>query len=191
LLAVSLTLASAPALAQSADDAFDALPRQERDGEQVGWFVNDTMGAMIRAVETGRPLVIVLGQGDSGHTRDFAQKVAPCPHINQLAGVVVFAYASYQVDEFARRMAVHLKIEHAPSIAILAPRTDVLTELHRIEGVFDAATVAGDIRRVAEAGGYWPDGRHRPATLPNHYLAYPNLGCTPEGARRLGLMDGN
>jgi hypothetical protein len=133
---------------------------------------------------------MVLGEGGSRRTLDFALKVAPCPHINQLAGMVVFAYGSVDADEFARRMAVHLKIELVPSISILAPRTDMLTELYRIEGVFDAATVAGDIRRVAKDGGYWPDSQKEPAPLPQHYLAYPNMGCTPEGARRLGLTSG-
>jgi hypothetical protein len=124
LVAVWLVLASGQALAQS-DDAFSRVPTQETPGQQIGWFVNRTLDAMTQAVETSRLLVVVFGDKSSPLTQKFAQYVTPCPQLNQLAGAVVFAYGSPTADEFARRMASHLKLSVYPTISPIAPRTSI------------------------------------------------------------------
>ena len=176
---------SGPACAQ-APDAFLNLPRQEAPGRQIGWFANQTMDAFVKAVETNRPVILVVGDANSKFTQAFAKQVTPCPHLNQLAGAAVFAYGSPSADEFARRIAVHLKLTVFPTITVLAPRTDKLTELYRLEGFFDARTAAEDLRKALVASNYAKD-LAAPKTLPSHYLAYPGLACTPQGAKRLGF----
>jgi hypothetical protein len=77
-------------------------------------------------------------------------------------------------------MAVHLKLTDYPTISVLAPRTDVLTEIYRLEGAFDAATIAADLYQVFRQNNYWPADRPPPEPLPTSDLAYPNMICTPE-----------
>jgi hypothetical protein len=187
LVALCFALASVPALAQS-DDAFARVPTQEIAGKQIGWVVNRTLDAMVQAVETTRVLVVVFGDTSSPLTQKFAQYVTPCPQLNQLAGAVVFAYGSPPVDEYARRMASRLKLSVYPTISLIAPRTDRLTELYRMEGFFDAESVADHLVRVVAGEKLWPKGLAVPGKLPGHYLAYPGKACTPEGAKRLGIV---
>lgn len=176
------------AFAQADAEVFQQLPSQEIPGQQPGWFVNATLDAMTDAVERNRPLILVMGDATSSLTIDFGRYVAPCPHFGQLAGAATFAYGSPMTDEFARRIALHLKLTDYPTISVLAPRTDFLHEVYRLEGIFDAKTAAGYLYQALVQNGYWPADRPRPAALPSHYLAYPNLACTKEGARHLGLF---
>jgi hypothetical protein len=182
-----LVAASGSASGQSDVDAFSRLPSQEIAGAQIGWFVNDTLGAFTDAVEKQRPLILVLGDSTSKLTLAFAQYVAPCPHLNQLAGAATFAYGSPPSDEYARRVASHLKLTDYPTISVLAPQTDILHELYRLEGFFDAATAASDLYQLLIQNNYWPAGMAAPAPLPTSYLAYPNMACTPEGTDHLGI----
>lgn len=188
--AVLLTAAAASdgAHARQDYDAFEQLPRQEIAAQQIGWMF-DSYQAFTDAVEKSRPLIIVFGDETSNLTLAFARKVAPCPHLNQLAGAATFAYGSPTADEMARRMAMHLQLTDYPTISVIAPRTDQLVEIYRLEGMFDAASIASDLYRVLRQSNYWPADRAPPAALPTHYLAYPDLACTPEGLRRLGLIN--
>lgn len=182
-------LAATPCMsrARSADDAFDRLPQVEVPGRQIGWPQSGTLDAFTRAVEEAKPMIVVFGSAESSFTQQLAELVMPCPQLNQLAGAAVFVYGSPLADEFARRMAVQLKLTVYPTISVFAPRTDRLTELHRLEGFFDAETIASDLRQVIERGGYWPKGLAAPTSLPRHVLAYPGKACTREGAERLGI----
>ncbi len=184
--AVTLALAGGPAVAGT--DAFEQLPTQEILGRQIGWYVNNTLDAMTAAVESNRALVIVFGDDTSSFTQAFARYVASCPQLGQLAGAAVFAYGSPTKDEFARRMALHLKLTDYPTISVIAPRTDKLTEVHRLEGFFDAQSAARFLRGAIVAKGFWPASAAAPKPLPGHYLAYPGMACTWEGARRLGIV---
>ncbi|MGE0575614.1 MAG: hypothetical protein AB7F22_30475 [Reyranella sp.] len=170
-------------VAQPAGDAFDRLPGNEMPGRQIGWAKGGTFEAFKKAVEDNKPMIVVFGSQGSEFSQMLAQKVLPCPHLNQLAGIAVFVYGAPQEDEFARRMALHLKLTEFPTISVIAPRTDTLTELYRMEGLFDAETIARDLRMAFERGGYWPKG-FTPAALPKHKLAYPNMICTRDAARR-------
>jgi hypothetical protein len=185
-LAAAALFAAPSAL--NAQEAFASLPKTEIAGRQIGWKVNQTFDAFVEAVEYGKPLVMVFGEADSRFTTLFARAVATCPHLSQLAGTAVFAYGSPKVDERARQMAVALKITDYPTVSVIAPRTDQLAELHRLEGFFDARTIGADLVDVFVQKGYWPQGRPRPAALPTHYLAYPNQACTWQGAQRLGIV---
>ena len=185
---IALALAGGSAVATDAPDAFEAAPTREVPGRQIGWTVNRTLDAMTAAVETNRALVVVFGDRSSALTQAFAKHVATCPQLGQLAGAAVFAYGSPTEDEFARRIAAHLKLTDYPTISVIAPRTDQRTELYRMEGFFDAQTAARDLRAAIVAHGLWPAGVAAPKPLPGHYLAYPGMACTWEGARRLGIV---
>jgi hypothetical protein len=178
-----LAVTAGTTVAQPAGDAFDQLPGNELPARQIGWAKGGTLEAFKKAVENVKPMVVVFGSRESGYSQTLAQKVLPCPHLNQLAGTAVFVYGPPQEDEFARRMALHLKLTDFPTISVIAPRTDVLTEIFRMEGFFDAETIARDLRAAFERGGYWPKGLS-PAALPQHKLAYPNMICTRDAARR-------
>jgi hypothetical protein len=187
-LGLSMMLAPLPAASQSQAEAFSQLPSQEIAGAQIGWFVNDTLAAFTDAVEKNRPLILVFGDSTSNLVLAFAQYVAPCPHLNQLAGTATFAYGSPMSDEAARRFALHLKVTDYPTISVLAPRTDVLTEIYRLEGFFDAAQIGDDLHKLLVQDNYWPADRPQPEPLPTSDLAYPNMACTHEGARKLGIV---
>lgn len=187
LAAAVLALAACGQAAAREDyDAFEQLPTQEIPGQQIGWMV-DSYQAFTDALEKTRPLIVVFGDETSDLTIAFARQVAPCPHLNQLAGAATFVYGSPTADEMARRMAKQLQLTDYPTISVIAPRTDQVVELYRLEGMFDAASIASDLYRVLRQTDAWPADRPAPAPLPTHYLAYPNLACTPEGLRRLGL----
>lgn len=177
-----LAATAGPGAAQSTGDAFDRLPGNEMPGRQIGWGKAGTLEAFKKAVGDVKPMVVVFGSQASSYSQMLAQKVLPCPHLNQLAGIAVFVYGAPQEDEFARRMALHLKLTEFPTISVMAPRTDVLTEIYRMEGFFDAEAIARDLRMAFERGGYWPKG-FSPAVLPRHKLAYPNMICTRDAAR--------
>lgn len=84
-------------------------------------------------------------------------------------------------------MATHLKITDFPTFSVIAPRTDQLTEIYRMEGFFDAQSIERDLLTLFTQSHYWPSGRALPRTLPSHALAYPGLACTPAGRKRLGF----
>lgn len=172
-------------------DAFTEVPSQEVPGSQIGWFVNRSLDAFVKAVEDQKALIMVFGDHTSPLTQAFARFVTSCPQLNQLAGVAVFAYGSPLTDEYARRMAVHLKLSVYPTISVIAPRTDQLTEAYRLEGFFHAQSVADHLQRVLVARNYWPKGVAQPRKLPVHYLAYAGKACTLEGAKRLGIVPPN
>lgn len=178
-----LAATASPGAAQSPGDAFDRLPGNEMPGRQIGWGKAGTLEAFKKAVGDVKPMVVVFGSQESSYSQMLAQKVLPCPHLNQLAGIAVFVYGAPQEDEFARRMARHLKLTDFPTISVIAPRTDVLTEIYRMEGFFEAEAIARDLRMALERSGYWPKGFF-PAVLPQHKLAYPNMICTRDAARR-------
>ena len=184
---IGLLLAANTAGAQSAGDTFPRLPAAEVQGKQIGWTVNATLDAFVRAVETVKPLVIVFGDVNSGFTRKLTELVLPCPHLNQLAGVAVFAYGAPATDEYARRMASRFKLQTYPTISVIASRTDTLTELYRMEGLFDAERIAGDLQQTLRQNGYWPKDLAAPTALPRHPLAYAGKACNREGAARLGI----
>ena len=141
------------AVAQVSVDAFASVPANEIPGQQIGWFVNRSFDAFVAAVEQQKPLILVFGELKSNLTQKFAVHVTPCPHLNQLAGIAVFAYGSPVVDERARKMASDLKIADYPTISVIAPRTDKLTEIYRMEGFFDAESIGNDLQRGPDQGG--------------------------------------
>jgi hypothetical protein len=186
LVAAGLWMAAAPApaVAQSDVEAFSRLPSQEVAGAQIGWFVNNTQAAFVDAIEKQRPLILVLGDSTSNLTLAFAQYVASCPHLNQLASAATFAYGSPASEEDARRVAVHL-------------RPDRLSDHHRPGAAnrHPARTLPhGGILRRGRCGrrplhNYWPADRPPSEALPTSDLAYPpNMACTHEGARKLGIV---
>ena len=188
IAAVALAgLAIPMSLAHGAAEPFTQLPRQDVRGSQIGWYVNDTLEAFVHAVENNKALIIVFGDKTSPLTMAMSARVAACPHLNRLAGAAVFAFASPSVDEYARRMASHLRLTAFPTISIVAPRTDKLTELYRLEGFFDAETIANDLLSALGQARLWPADMDRPGPLPQHPLAYPGMACNPAGAKRLGL----
>lgn len=175
-------LVTSPCRAQSAAEPFAPLPRQEIRGAQIGWYVNDTLEAFIHAVENTKALIIVFGDKSSSHTQTMGQRVAACPQLNRLAGTAVFAFASPNVDEYARRMAALLRLTDYPTISVIYPRTDVLTEVHRMEGFFDAETIADTMHSALRRANLWPAGM--PAPSRRWMLPVPaGMACTPEDAR--------
>jgi hypothetical protein len=180
--AIAMTGLTIPAgFAQGAAEPFAQLPRSEVRGSQIGWHVNDTLEAFVHAVENNKALIVVFGDKSSRYTMAMSQRVAPCPQLNQLAGAAVFAFASPNVDEYARRMAVHLRLTDYPTISVIEPRTDKVTELYRLEGFFDAETIADTLQAALRRTRLWPAGMASPRPLP----LPAGLACTPETAKRL------
>lgn len=98
--------------------------------------------------------------------------------MHELAGEAVFVVAQFDhrlgkvADEFGQRMFTHLKMSALPTISVIAPRTDRLTEIYRMEGLFEANDIANDLSRLFRQrdGKQVVDVPHEAPKLPERNL---------------------
>ena len=76
--------------------------------------------------------------------------------VHELADDAVFALVWFDHrtnhirDEHARVIFQRLRLDSLPTISVVWPRTDILEEIHRIEGGFQAALIASDLKRCIQ-----------------------------------------
>jgi hypothetical protein len=68
--------------------------------------------------------------------------------MSRLSQRAVFVVGKPTEDEYARRMASHLKLTDYPTISVIAPRTDQLTETYRMEGYFKTTDIFSDLDKA-------------------------------------------
>ncbi|MFO0916505.1 MAG: hypothetical protein U0795_26345 [Pirellulales bacterium] len=144
--AMSLVCITGPTLGQ------ESPPNSKR----IAWRTS-VLDAFVEAVENNKPLVVVFlanpsyrpESGDNLSNREWAELDELVVH--ELADEAVFAVAQFDqrlgrvADEYGHRMFFHLKLTALPTISVIAPRTDALTELRRLEGFFPAGDVVSDL----------------------------------------------
>jgi hypothetical protein len=117
----------------------------------------DSLQAFVKAVEQNKPMVVLFGNlpkfrspTGTNFTNDI-RKEFNTPELIALRERAVFTLGFPDEDEFARRMALHLKLTDYPTISVIAPRTDQLTETYRMEGFFKAGDIFKDLTRALPA----------------------------------------
>lgn len=130
----------------------------------ISWR-NNSLEAFVEAIENDKPMVVVFGDNNSPMFRkQMAELQADKEH--KMAGLsqrAVFVVGKPYEDENARRMASHLKLTDYPTISVIAPRTDQLTETYRMEGYFPVSQIFDDLNAALPAA--------KPKTIPNTVVA--------------------
>lgn len=112
----------------------------------------DSLQAFVKAVEQDKPMVVLFGNPpkfrspEGTNFTNAIRKEFDKPELQELRDRAVFTLGFPEEDEFARRMGTHLKLTEFPTISIIAPRTDQLTETYRMEGFFTAAEIVKDLK---------------------------------------------
>lgn len=113
---------------------------------------DNSLEAFIKAIEQDKPLVVLFGNSpkfrspEGTNFTNAIRKEFDKPELQELRDRAVFTLGFPEEDEYARRMASHLKLTDYPTISIIAPRTDQLTETYRMEGFFTAAEIVKDLK---------------------------------------------
>lgn len=133
----------------------------------VDWKDN-SLDAFVEAVENDKPMVVVFGDDTSSLFRKQIQemKLDKDSLMAKLSQRAVFVVGKPTEDEYARRMASHLKLTDYPTISVIAPRTDQLTENYRMEGYFQVADIYNDLDKVLP-----PAKKNQPRLLTGQTLA--------------------
>lgn len=118
----------------------------------IEWREN-SLDAFVEAVENEKPLVVVFGDNSSPLFNKQIQEMRADKDnlMSRLSERAVFVVGKPNEDEYARRMASHLKLTDYPTISVIAPRTDQLTETYRMEGYFKVAEVYADLNKALPA----------------------------------------
>lgn len=125
--------------------------------KRIVWQPN-VFEAFVQALEDQRPLVVLFASAPSyrpesgkNHSNELMKQLED-PAAQALADEAVYTICHYDhasgklSDEFGRRMWVHLKLDALPTMCILAPRTDRLTEVSRMQGSFPAAKIVEHLK---------------------------------------------
>lgn len=140
-------------VASAAPKVQDAVNvRLERGLEKQGpieWREN-SLDAFVEAVENEKPLVVVFGDNNSPLFNKQIQEMRADKDnlMSRLSQRAVFVVGKPTEDEYARRMASHLKLTDYPTISVIAPRTDQLTETYRMEGYFKTTDIFSDLDKA-------------------------------------------
>lgn len=112
----------------------------------ISWRDN-SLDAFVEAVENDKPMVVVFGDDSSPLFNRQIQEMKSDKNnlMSRLSNRAVFVVGKPSEDEYARRMASHLKLTDYPTISVIAPRTDQLTETYRMEGYFQVSDVYKDL----------------------------------------------
>jgi hypothetical protein len=130
----------------------------------ISWR-NNSLEAFVEAVENDKPMVVVFGDNSSPMFRKQMAELQ-ADKDRQMASLserAIFVIGKPNEDENARRMASHLKLTDYPTISVIAPRTDQLTETYRMEGYFSVSQIFSDLNAALPAA--------KPKLRPNTVVA--------------------
>ncbi|MCC7528767.1 MAG: hypothetical protein IT342_09610 [Candidatus Melainabacteria bacterium] len=128
------------------DKGLENLERGLEKQIPISWRDN-SLDAFVEAVESDKPMVVVFGDDSSPlFNRQIQEMKSDKDNLmSRLSSRAVFVVGKPAEDEYARRMASHLKLTDYPTISVIAPRTDQLTETYRMEGYFQVSDVYKDL----------------------------------------------
>lgn len=170
-LAFAITLAGGIAFAQA--PAKPSAKTTAKPAAKGFVWEEDSLQAFIKAVEQNKPLVVLFGNppafrspAGTNFTNAIRKEFDKQEMLElQAEDRAVFTLGFPEEDEMARRMATHLKLTDYPTISVIAPRTDQLTETYRMEGFFSAADVAKDLTRALPPAAAKPAAQAEKAVL--------------------------
>ncbi len=136
-------------LPRTNDSGFENLERGLEKLKPISWRDN-SLEAFVEAVENDKPMVVVFGDNSSPLFNKQIQEMKNDQKqlLESLSDRAVFVVGKPTEDEYARRMASHLKLTDYPTISVIAPRTDQLTETYRMEGYFPVADIYSDLDKA-------------------------------------------
>jgi len=112
--------------------------------EKIKWS-KDATSAYTESVERNEPLVMIFQE--SGQWTDKLNQQFESPQVQQYANEAVFVKAVPSQDTVARNIATALGVERLPTISVLNPDPNIISERGRIEGFEDSATLSKDLDR--------------------------------------------
>ncbi len=134
---------------KSRDKGLEGLERSLEKLGPINWRDN-SLEAFVEAVENDKPMVVVFGDNSSPLFNKQIQEMREDKDnmLQQLSDRAVFVVGKPAEDEYARRMASHLKLTDYPTISVISPRTDQLTETYRMEGYFQISDIYNDLEKA-------------------------------------------
>lgn len=124
---------------------------------KIAWRTS-VQDAFVEAIEKHRPLVVFFAldplyptKGDR-HVSNEQRLEFDRPELAALADDAVFVACYYDAatgrmkDEYGERVRSHLNFASLPTTVVIVPRTDVLMEVGRYEGLFNAVDLATGLR---------------------------------------------
>lgn len=107
--------------------------------KHIDWQ-KDASTAYTKSVESNQPMVMVFEE--QGPWTDKVNAELEKPEIQQYASEAVFVKAVPSKDLVAKNIATALGVEHLPTVSVLDPDPEMISERGRIQG-FEAASVLG------------------------------------------------
>lgn len=116
------------------------LPQGPTDKpNKIEWITN-TADGYDAAVQANKPIVMVFGE--NGKWSQAMANELQKEEFQRLSNQAVFLKSTPSTDAVAANIGKALGVDHYPSISVLSPNANMLDEVGRIVGYFDAATVA-------------------------------------------------
>ncbi|HEY9678047.1 MAG TPA: hypothetical protein V6C76_08550 [Drouetiella sp.] len=106
---------------------------------KIDWITN-TADGYDKGVHEQKPIVMVFGE--NGQWSKALNSELDKSEFQRLSNQAVFLKSTPSTDAVAANMGKALGIDHYPSISVLSPNGNMLDEVGRIVGYFDANTVA-------------------------------------------------
>jgi hypothetical protein len=125
-----------------------------RPAATIHWYVDKTADAYDVAVAQKKPLILVSGDANGMYFRRLKNEVLFSPALATLASVAIFAYADPTRDVVAKNMGTALGYDVGPTISLLSPNPDMIDEVSRIVGLWDAETVVRQLSKHLRARGW-------------------------------------
>ena len=128
-----------------------AVPSDKAEGNDkpIDWseFKDNTVGAYQKALDSGKPLVLVLGEDWCGHCKNMKSQLED-PQLGRFTKDAVFVYASPSKDPAAKLMVEKLGIKGVPAITVLEPNASMIEERGRLSGYFTAQELSANFTRL-------------------------------------------
>ncbi len=129
-------------------------PQQAAAATTIHWYVNNTADAYDRGVAENKPIVLVSGDANGANFSRLKRETLESPVLAPLANAAIFVYADPARDVVARTIGKALGYQGLPVISLLAPNPNMIDEVSRIVGLWDAPTVLRELSKGMTKGGW-------------------------------------
>lgn len=109
---------------------------------KIEWITN-TADGYDKGVHEQKPIVMVFGE--NGTWSQALSKELDKPEFQKLAQQAVFMKSTPSTDVVAANIGKALGVDHYPSISVLSPNGNMIDEVGRIVGYFDASLVSAKV----------------------------------------------
>lgn len=143
-------------LRRSLPSCVAGIPRPGKDPPltAVRWYVNNAGGAYDLGVAQNKPIVMVSGDRNGANFIRLKKETLESPVLAGLANVAIFVYTDPASDLVARNLGKALKYDRLPVISLFAPNANMIDEVTRIIGLWDAPTVLRELTKGMTSRGW-------------------------------------